>query len=136
MSICAQVKLNTAHGVIYDTDPNDIIYAFCDNECVGMEKISFNEISHTSKVFLTVFGTDSMNHKPIHFQLWQASTGKIYDMTAVGRCSLATTTNMVATTLFHLSLAQQAVRRKPSNWQRVGTGFLFNSFSKISCRLI
>ncbi len=80
MSICAQVKMITDHGVIYDTDPNDIVYAFCDNECVGMENISFNEITHTSNVFMTVFGTDSMVHKPIHFQLWQASTGKIYDM--------------------------------------------------------
>ena len=82
MSVCAQVKLTTEQGVIYDTDPNDIVYAFCDNECVGMENISFNEITHTSNVFLTVFGTDSMVRKPIHFQLWQASTGKIYDMNA------------------------------------------------------
>ncbi|MCQ2330556.1 MAG: hypothetical protein MJZ55_01040 [Paludibacteraceae bacterium] len=82
MSICAQVKMITDHGVVYDTDPNDIVYAFCDNECVGMENISFNEITHTSNVFMTVFGTDSMVHKPINFQLWQASTGKIYDMSA------------------------------------------------------
>ena len=78
MSVCAQVKLNDTE---YDTDPNDIVYAFYQNECVGMDHVSFNESTHKSKVFLTVYGVDEMNRKPIRFQLWQASTGRVFDLT-------------------------------------------------------
>ncbi len=78
MSVCAQVKLNDTE---YDTDPNDIVYAFYQNECVGMDHVSFNESTHKSKVFLTVHGVDEMNRKPIRFQLWQASTGRVFDLT-------------------------------------------------------
>jgi hypothetical protein len=76
MSVCAQVKI----GEAYDTDPNDIVYAFYNNECVGMEHVSFDNISNKSKVYLTVFGNDEMNRKPIRFQLWQASTGKLFEL--------------------------------------------------------
>jgi hypothetical protein len=77
MSVCAQVKLNDTE---YDTDPNDIVYAFYQNECVGMDHVSFNENTHKAKVFLTVYGEDAMNRKPIRFRLWRASTGRVYDL--------------------------------------------------------
>ena len=79
MSVCAQVMLGNSG---YDTDPNDIVYALYHNECIGKENISFDETSHTSKVFMTVYGSDVIKNKTIRFQLWQASTGKIYDLTA------------------------------------------------------
>ncbi len=79
MSVCAQVILGQSG---YDTDPNDIVYALYHNECIGKENISFDETSHTSKVFMTVYGSDIMKNKTIRFQLWQASTGKIFDLTA------------------------------------------------------
>ena len=77
MSVCAQVKLNDTE---FDTDPNDIVYAFYQNECVGMDHVSFNENTHKSKVYLTVYGNDAMNRKPIQFRLWRASTGRVYDL--------------------------------------------------------
>ena len=77
MSVCAQVKLNDTE---FDTDPNDIVYAFYQNECVGMDHVSFNENTHKSKVYLTVYGEDAMNRKPIQFRLWRASTGRVYDL--------------------------------------------------------
>ena len=76
MSVCAQVKIGNA----FDTDERDIVYALYRNECVGMEHVSFDNFSNKSKVYLTVFGTDEMNRKQIRFQLWQASTGKLYDL--------------------------------------------------------
>ena len=79
MSLCAQVVLGESG---YDTDPNDIVYALYRNKCVGKENISFDETSNTSKVFMTVYGDDDMNRQAIRFQLWQASTGKIFDLTA------------------------------------------------------
>ena len=76
MSICAQVLVDGT----YDTDERDIVYAIYHNECVGQANISFNNISNTTDVYLTVFGNDAMNRKPIRFLLWQASTGKVYDL--------------------------------------------------------
>jgi len=67
---------------VYDTDPNDIVYAFYSSECIGMEHISFDNNANTSEVYLTVYGNDPMNGKRIRFQLWRASTGKVYDLSA------------------------------------------------------
>ena len=78
MSLCAQVKI----GEDYDTDENDIIYAFYHNECVGMAHVNFDEQSNVSNVSLTVHGNDEMNRKAVSFQLWRASTGKVFDLTA------------------------------------------------------
>ena len=82
MSVCAQVKIAAADGVSYDFDERDIVYALYRNECVGSANVSVNPVSNTTEVYLTVHGQDAMNRKPIHFQLWQASTGKIFDLTA------------------------------------------------------
>jgi hypothetical protein len=77
MSVCAQVKI----GEEYDANENDIVYALYRNECVGSEHVSFDNVSNKSKVYLTVYGNDEMTRKPIRFQLWQASTGKLFDLT-------------------------------------------------------
>ena len=87
MSICAQVVINEqmVNGQmvnVIDTDERDIVYAIYRNECVGQANVTFNAISNTTDVYLTVLGNDEMNRKQIHFQLWQASTGKVYDLTA------------------------------------------------------
>lgn len=79
MSVCAQVMLDQT---VYDTDPNDIVYALYRNECVGKENVTFDDITSTSKAFITVYGNDDMNRQPVRFQLWQASTGKVFDLTA------------------------------------------------------
>ena len=79
MSVCAQVLLDES---VYDTDPSDIVYALYRNECVGKENVTFDDITNTSKAFITVYGNDDMNRQPVRFQLWQASTGKVFDLTA------------------------------------------------------
>ena len=76
MSVCAQVKI----GEEYNADENDIVYAFYRNECVGSEHVAFDNTSNKAKVYLTVYGDDEMNRKSIRFQLWQASTGKLLDL--------------------------------------------------------
>jgi hypothetical protein len=78
MSLCAQVKIDED----YDTDNNDIVYAFYHNECVGMAYVNFDEQSNVSNISLTVHGNDEMNRKAVSFQLWRASTGKVFDLTA------------------------------------------------------
>jgi hypothetical protein len=49
---------------------------------VGAANVSLNPVSNSTEVYLSVLGNDNMTLKLIHFQLWQASTGKLYDLTA------------------------------------------------------
>ena len=81
MSICGQVKLTKGTEQSYDTDERDIVYAMCQGECVGMAHVSFNTYTNQSELYLTVNGETHMEGQPVHFQLWQASTGKLYDLT-------------------------------------------------------
>ena len=76
MSVCAQVKI----GDVYDTDERDVVYAFYRNECIGMEHVAFDNTTNKSKVYMTVYGNDEVTDKLIRFQLWQASTGKLFDL--------------------------------------------------------
>ena len=73
MSICGQVLYDGA----YDIDASDIVYAFYYNECVGMATIDVDDASGISRVYLTVYGNETMNNKPIVFQLWESRTGKL-----------------------------------------------------------
>ena len=82
MSICGQVKIAKTNETVFDSDERDIVYAMYKNECVGMANISFDDMSGKSKLHLTVYGSDEMDGKQIRFQLWQASTGKVFDLSA------------------------------------------------------
>ena len=78
MSLCGQVKI----GSDYDTDPNDRVIALFRNQCVGMATIDVSEQANTSKLFLSVYGSEAMEGKQIVFLLWQASTGKVLNLNA------------------------------------------------------
>ncbi len=81
MSVCGQVKILTGGGdVVYDTDENDIVYAMYKNECVGMANVSFDNVSNKSDLYITIHGNKDMNGQAIRFQLWQSSTGKVFDL--------------------------------------------------------
>jgi cyclophilin family peptidyl-prolyl cis-trans isomerase len=81
MSVCGQVKILTGGGdVVYDTDENDIVYAMYKNECVGMANVSFDNVSNKSDLYITIHGNKDMNGQSIRFQLWQSSTGKVFDL--------------------------------------------------------
>jgi len=76
MSVCGQVMMDGS----FDIDPDDRVIALYHNQCMGMANIDFDNVTNTSKVFLTILGTDAMTGKALSFQLWQASTGKIYNL--------------------------------------------------------
>ena len=78
MSLCGQVKI----GDVFDSDPEDKVIALYNNQCVGMANVDFDRITNKSRVFITIHGDDQMTRKPIHFRLWQASTGKMFNLTA------------------------------------------------------
>jgi hypothetical protein len=76
MSVCGQVKI----GGAYDNDEKDIVYAVYRNECVGQANVKVNNLSNTAEVYLTVYGNEAMNNRTISFRLWQASTGKVFNL--------------------------------------------------------
>jgi hypothetical protein len=76
------VEISISDGLFFDNDERDIVYALYRNECVGQANVTVNTAGNTADVYLTVLGQDEMNRKQIQFQLWQASTGKVYDLTA------------------------------------------------------
>ena len=87
MSVCGQVLLNEqmVNGQIVnviDVDDRDIVYATCKEECVGMANISFDAATNRSRLYITVYGNETMANKHIRFRLWQASTGKVFDLTS------------------------------------------------------
>ena len=85
MSICGQVILNET----IDADENDIVYALYHSSCVGMANIDFDYVTNTSKVFLTVYGNESISGKELNFQLWQSSTGKLINLNPSRKISFA-----------------------------------------------
>jgi len=85
MSICGQVILNET----IDADENDIVYALYHSSCVGMANIDFDNVTNTSKVFLTVYGNESISGKELNFQLWQSSTGKQINLNPSRKISFA-----------------------------------------------
>lgn len=77
MYVCGKVKIDGS----YDDDSRDKLIVTYRNECVGMANITFNNQTLETDVYLTIYGTDDMLNQPMHFQLWQAETGKIYALT-------------------------------------------------------
>jgi hypothetical protein len=81
MSVCGQVRLTQQGGsTVVDSDPDDRVYVLYRHECVGMANIEYDNLSNSSALFLTIYGNEAMTGKPLSFQLWQASTGKVYDL--------------------------------------------------------
>ena len=85
MSVCGEVKI----GTVYDTDADDRVIALYRNECVGIANVAFDNLTSKTEVFLTVHGNDAMNRKEIRFQLWQASTGKVLELTPSRKITFA-----------------------------------------------
>ena len=77
MSVCGTVLIDDR----YDTDPNDIVYAICRNECIATSNVTVNQQTNTSELYLTIYGNEELNGKTPTFLLWQASTGKTYTLT-------------------------------------------------------
>ncbi len=76
MSLCGRVLLSHSDKTIIATDEDDLVYALHNNECVGMA-----HPNAAGDLYLTIFGNSAMERRPIRFQLWQASTGKIFVLT-------------------------------------------------------
>jgi hypothetical protein len=82
MSLCGQVVLADENEiVVHDTSNDDIIAAFCNGELVGTANNTFDNTSNKSYVYLTIYGKAENENKPLSFKLWQASTGRIYNLT-------------------------------------------------------
>lgn len=89
MSICGQVMIENNGNLIYDNDENDIVYALYRSECVGMANIQVNQNSNKSDLYLSVYGNEAMAKKEITFILWQASTGRTFNLTPSEKITFA-----------------------------------------------
>ena len=78
MSLLGQVVVD---GVI-DTDPNDIVVAIANGQVVGFQRISYDNDAYPGYLFMTIYGNDDTRFHSLHFYLWQASTGRIFGLTA------------------------------------------------------
>lgn len=78
MSLLGQVVVD---GVI-DTDPNDIVVAIANGQVVGFQRISYDNDAYPGYLFMTIYGNDYTRFQSLHFYLWQASTGRIFGLTA------------------------------------------------------
>ena len=76
MSVCGQVKIDN----VFDFDDRDIVFALYRNECIGTATVDVDELSNSSKLFMTVYGNETMKNKQVNFVLWQASTGKTFNL--------------------------------------------------------
>lgn len=77
MSLCGVVLVEEAGKSVVNTSEDDYVYALYNNECIGVAHCNVN-----GKLYLTIHGNNSMTRKVVRFQLWKASTGKIYNLTA------------------------------------------------------
>ena len=80
MNLIGTVHLqDAARGTYVDTDTRDIVGAFYGNTCVGMQTIT-SKVGSTANLYLKVYGKADMNKKDISLRLWQASTGKTFEL--------------------------------------------------------
>ncbi|MCQ2325018.1 MAG: LamG domain-containing protein [Paludibacteraceae bacterium] len=81
MNLIGTVHLRDgAHSTYVDTDTRDVVGAFYGNTCVGMQSIT-SKVGSTANLYLKVYGKADMDKKDISLRLWQASTGKTFELT-------------------------------------------------------
>ena len=86
MTVTGQIRID---GIL-STDPEDIVAAFDDSEglpgrCIGVGQPRYKSGKDAYYVDMTIFGSKEMEQKgqPVHFRIYDASTGKIYQLTKV-----------------------------------------------------
>lgn len=83
MNVFATVKISDVDGnTYYDTDTEDIVGAFVNGTCVGLQNISFDNNTNTNGLYMTLHGDKKMDKQKVVFRLWRASSGEIYSLSA------------------------------------------------------
>ena len=79
MSLRAQVKIDGR----FMTNPEDVLVAFVDDSLVGFANVT-PDVSGGggSYVYMTIYGNAQTEGKALKFRTWQASTGRIYNLTS------------------------------------------------------
>ena len=84
MVATGQIKID---GIL-STDTEDMVAAFDDSEgdlgkCIGVGQPRYKSNKDAYYVDMVIFGSKEMEGKPVHFRIYDASTGKIYQLTKV-----------------------------------------------------
>lgn len=96
MNVVGTVLVKENDGESYETDEDDIVGAFIDNVCVGVQNIA--KTDNVSSVFMTIYGNDvlptnkyremlahngkvmDVHGKGVVFRLWRSKTGQISEL--------------------------------------------------------
>ena len=103
MAVIGQIKID---GIL-STDTEDMVAAFDDSDgelgkCIGVGQPRYKSSKDAYYVDMAIYGSKEMEEKaqPIHFRIYDASTGKIYQLTKVSEevkfksyASIGSTTN-------------------------------------------
>lgn len=81
MNVMARVKISDAASgaEYYDTDTEDIVGAFVNGECVGVENITYDNMKST--LYMTLHGSEEMENSTVVFRLWRSSNCQIMGLT-------------------------------------------------------
>lgn len=77
--LISELKPNGEEAVIYDTNSEDIVGAFADNTCLGVQNIDTS--NGRGSLYMSIYGNDEVDTHSIEFRLWRANTGKVYILT-------------------------------------------------------
>ena len=98
MTVTGQIKID---GVL-STDPEDIVAAFDDSEslpgkCIGVGQPRYKSSKDAYYVDMSIYGTEKLEGQPVHFRIYDASTGKIHYLTNVSQEVQFATNTIVGT---------------------------------------
>jgi len=74
MSITGKLSINS----LIQEDENDLIAAFRGKTCVGVASPKYLKSTNNYLVFLDVYGEATNNNTALTFNIWDASTGRVY----------------------------------------------------------
>ncbi len=73
MPIYAKLRINN----LYSNDPEDMIAAFSNGECIGVAHVQYEERNDMWYAFLIIYNNQT-SVDDIDFKIWDASTGTVY----------------------------------------------------------
>ncbi len=80
MNVTGQVKIEG----VFQEDPDDLLAAFIDEQCVGVASPVYISSMNAYFTFMDIYGNSEHKDKDVKFKLWDASTGIIYTNVELG----------------------------------------------------
>ena len=76
------VKINVGNSaspeIIFSEDEDDLVAAFIDGKCVGVNNVMYEDFSDSYRVYLNIYGNSDDEDKEVKLMVWDASTGIVH----------------------------------------------------------